>query len=205
MYGLDIDKDRVEFVLKNIEWYKDHGYNPVLPNGQRINDLEDKSDQDLMFLVEQEYSEQIYAQIAKDIEQEWENAMTIWDIKSLNDTTLSFSPLYCIKLTKYGTSGSYQGDDTIILNIKGLNKETVSKVIFHEIIHLTIESLIQKYEVTHWHKERLVDLIFKRVFPEKAFEQKLPEQAYEVDSVFESNYGNIEKIIVELSSLSKAA
>lgn len=195
MYGLDIDKKRVESVLKNKEWYKTYGYNPILPNNQRIDGLEDIANQDFLSLVESEYDEKVYVQIAKDITQEWNAIMKIWDKSSLDHTTLNFLPVYNIKLTKYGTSGSYQGIDTIILNIKSLNKDTSAKVIFHEIIHVTIEMLIQKYRIAHWHKERLVDLIFKQIFPEKAFEQKLPKQAYEVDRIFKSYYGDIEKII----------
>ncbi len=61
-----------------------------------------------------------------------------------------------IKLTRYGTSGSYQLPNFIVYNIhdaRGI------KTIYHEIAHLVFESEFVQYAVSHWQRERIIDLL----------------------------------------------
>jgi len=60
----------------------------------------------------------------------------------------------------------------------------LARVIFHEMIHLAIEPLIKKYNVPHWRKERVVDLLYKELLPEFSFKQKIPEKVHTVDNAF---------------------
>ena len=60
-------------------------------------------------------------------------------------------------LTKYGTEGSYNPPNRIFLNIS--NKSPQTLVLLHEITHLIIHKYIKKYQIQHWEKERIVDLI----------------------------------------------
>jgi hypothetical protein len=71
----------------------------------------------------------------------------------------------------------------------------------HEIIHLCIEPLIKKFRIPHWQKERVVDLLFRSFFPDKAFLQVLPEEAHVVDSVFDAGFADIEDLMVKLSHM----
>jgi hypothetical protein len=43
-----------------------------------------------------------------------------------------------------------------VLNIRSTR---AIRVLVHEIIHLMIESDVQKYHISHWEKERIVDLV----------------------------------------------
>ena len=67
--------------------------------------------------------------------------------------------------------------------------------ILHEMIHLAIEPLIQQHAVSQRNKERLVDLLFKELFPEHAYEQSRFADNPQVDEVFESFYPDIASIV----------
>ena len=66
------------------------------------------------------------------------------------------------------------------------------------MIHLCIEPLVQQYATPHWYKERIVDLTFKRLFPEIAFEQNLSKEVLVIDPVFEQHYSNFEEIFAHI-------
>lgn len=83
---------------------------------------------------------------------------------------------YPIVFTLYGTGGSYDpesGTVTLLTNSKGnfMKYEKPAYTIMHEIIHMGIEaSIVQKYNLPHGLKERIVDkityLLFKDSLPE---------------------------------------
>ncbi len=91
--------------------------------------------------------------------------------------------------------GSYDIPNIIVLNIASKNIELLPKIICHEMIHLCIEPLVQKYTTPHWYKERIVDLTFRRLFPEMAFEQNLPNEVLVIDPIFNQYYGDFETIL----------
>ena len=63
---------------------------------------------------------------------------------------------HVIRLTNYGVGGSYNLPSLVVLNI---NMKMLVKTVVHEIIHLMIQDLIDKYEIKQWEKERVVDNI----------------------------------------------
>lgn len=81
-----------------------------------------------------------------------------------------FFPEYKIKLTLYGPGGSYDNNAGSVLlqtypdgRFKGYNNPI--NTIIHEIIHIGIEQpIIQKYNLPHTTKERIVDLFVKICF-----------------------------------------
>ena len=87
--------------------------------------------------------------------------------------------------------------NTVIINISQQNK--VISTIMHEIIHLTIDKLIRKYKTEHWQKERIVNLISLKIFPDKFKLQRDPENAEVIEREFKANYPNIEVIIKNIS------
>ena len=64
--------------------------------------------------------------------------------------------IFDVRLTQYGVSGSYQLPNFITFEID--SKDGI-QTLFHEMIHLMIESDVQTYGVKQWEKERTVDLI----------------------------------------------
>lgn len=91
-----------------------------------------------------------------------------WDFKIFD--------VYPIVFTLYGTGGSYDpesGTVTLFTNTEGefMNYEQPANTIMHEIVHMGIEaSIVQKYNLPHALKERIVDkityLLFKSSLPE---------------------------------------
>lgn len=64
-----------------------------------------------------------------------------------------------VVLTKYGTGGSYELPNKIILNITSdYNDPCITFV--HELVHLLVEEpIVKKYNLSHWQKEGLVDYL----------------------------------------------
>lgn len=91
-----------------------------------------------------------------------------WNFKSFES--------YRVVFTLYGTGGSYDPDAgivTLFTNTKGdfMNYDDPENTIIHEIVHIGIEqSIIQKYQLSHGLKERIVDtfvfLMFSDLLPE---------------------------------------
>ncbi len=68
-------------------------------------------------------------------------------------------------------------------------------IIFHEIVHMAIEHLIQKYKIQQWHKERLVDLMMDKYFPGLTEKQNIKEDVSAVDEAFNNFFPDIEAIV----------
>ncbi len=72
---------------------------------------------------------------------------------------------YDIVLTVYGTGGEYRWEDPAVgtVLVKADTRKTVrgyTKTILHEMVHIGIqETIVNKYNLSHWETERLVDLI----------------------------------------------
>ncbi len=151
-YGINFEFDRVKSVLKKIDWYNSQGYDIKLPNG--TNDK--SSDEEIRDQIRKEFKEEDYLNIIKEIN------LDISKIKEQLSSRLgeifgeNVPENFLIYLTNYGSGGSYNLPNKVIFNIKNIRG---LKTIIHEIIHLLIEDLIQKYNVQHWEKELIVDLI----------------------------------------------
>ena len=118
-----------------------------------------------------------------------------WEFKTFDN--------YNIIFTLYGTGGSYDpdlGTVTLFTTLDGefMNYDNPSNTIIHEIIHMGIEeSIIQKYEVSHGLKERIVDTIAYLMFREF-----LPD--YKIQNMGNTNiddFLNKRKDIDELDSI----
>ncbi|ANM30536.1 hypothetical protein ABI59_14560 [Acidobacteria bacterium Mor1] len=89
-------------------------------------------------------------------------------------------PLYEVTLTLYGSGGSYRPDTgRIILFTRpdgsfkgGGGVHTIA----HEMMHLAVEEgIVQRFALSHWEKERLIDLLVKghlgHLFPDYRLQQ----------------------------------
>ena len=100
----------------------------------------------------------------------------IYAQKSKWDWTFQTFSQYKIVFTLYGTGGSYDPDKgiiTLLTNKEGgfMKYQNPAYTIIHEISHIGMEySLVQKYNLSHGLKERLVD-----TFVFLMFQEELPE------------------------------
>lgn len=181
-FSKEFENYRIENCLKKIDWYKEQGYKLNLPETD----------------VDQEYREEDFLAFSNLIQKNW----AIYE-KKLHDLLANLKgseiqETYNLNLTKYGVGGSYSLPNTIIVNISQTNKDIFIPTIIHEIIHLSIEKLITKYKIEHWQKERLVDLISLKFFPDEFKLQRNPKDFEIIQQSLEINYPNIELIIKEI-------
>lgn len=104
---------------------------------------------------------------------------------------------YKIVLTLYGTGGSYDPDGgivTLLTNKEGgfLKYENPANTIIHEISHMGMEySLVQKHNLPHGLKERIVDTFVHLMFHEKLPQYKIQNMG---DSAIDDYFNKQEDI-----------
>ncbi|MFK7771411.1 MAG: hypothetical protein AB8F94_04695 [Saprospiraceae bacterium] len=119
-----------------------------------------------------------------------------WEFKTFEN--------YNVVFTLYGTGGSYDpdlGTITLFTTIEGdfMNYDKPTNTIIHEIIHMGIEqSIVQKYNLAHGMKERIVDIItytmFKDFLPEYSI-QKMGDPKIDKYLKEKKDIGNLDSII----------
>lgn len=201
-YGPNRDISRVSNAIKRLPWYAERGYNMAsvkIPAGLS----ESSTQEEITAAVLLEYSETEYEAFKVFIEEKWKefskNFEKLKDVPSLN-----LRDKYTLVLTKYGMGGSYDTEKgEAIVNLSRREKEKTIGVIFHEIVHMTVEHLIQKYQIKHWHKERLVDLMMSKYFPGLTNMQDIKENAAVVDEAFSKFSPDFEAITKAISEKNK--
>ena len=147
-YSLSYEKKRVLNTIKKIDWYKENNYRVSLPDGA----------------LDKDYRPAAYKIVEKKIEGWWrKDARTF--VRNMEVRKLKPKSRYRIFLTRYGTGGSYDLPGDIVLNISQKKASQLHAVVFHEMIHLSIEPLIARYRIPHFAKERLVDLLLGDLIP----------------------------------------
>ena len=194
VYGLDQEIERVRNTLERLPWYKQQGYRVGLPQ----NISEQSSLGEITNSVSYEYSEAGYEDFTQWIKEQWPQIPAGFEeLKKIPSFLLRNA--YTVFLTKYGSGGSYDAQSgKVIVNIETRGKEKIIGTIIHEIIHTGIEYLIVSYDVQHWHKERLVDLIGKKYFPGLTPLQNIKEDTAIVDDAFRKHFPDIEAIAREI-------
>ncbi len=199
MINLDIKYSPEEEILQvqntidKIDWFNEKGYTFKLPKTLSLEDR-DFSPESIKQSIWDEYKEENYKKEERYI---LKTLPKINEVLESYFTATSIEPQssYKINLTRYGVGGSYNPPNKIIVNIQTRSEMKLVKTIVHEIVHLSIEELIQKYNVDHWSKERLVDLILEKIAPEVNTMQNIPVNTDSVDEAFEKEYTNIESIV----------
>jgi len=188
-FSVKTEIKRVENTLAKLDWYRNNGYNPDLPND--LNNIE-KS-------VENEFGEKLFQQVQNGITNEWKKVSADFPSK-LKTLKLDCHNIYRIQLTKYGVRGSYNLPNVIIINIRDREIKDIVRTVIHEIIHLSIENWIIEYKTPHWQKERLVDLIFDKIYQELNKMREPKENSDTVDRNFKKYYPDIKKVIKNIGT-----
>lgn len=202
-YSVDLETQRVFSMIKKIEWFNKMGYKINLPEkikSMDLNKMAKMTKKDIKKIITEEYKVQNYQRIESVIEKRWSNVSTKLFL-NLSTTNLKCEPFYILTLTKYGTGGSYNLPNTIILNFNRKIPDNLIRIIIHEIIHLSIQPLIEKFMINHWSKERIVDLIMAKATPELAKMQNLPQNTKKIDKLFDNFFPDVEKIIRQCAQL----
>lgn len=192
IYSQNFEVERIRYTLSKIEWFKQHSYKVSLPN--LINADNRYRVEDLTEIVKSEFDENIFKAQIDIINEKWSIYASRF-FEELVKMGLEPSDNYILYMTRYGVGGSYNIPNEIIINIQQKSGVDLIGTIFHEIIHLNIEPLIQKYNISHWTKERIIDLILAKVLPDISQMQKLPVDCAEIDKIFKANFPDIEMVI----------
>jgi len=163
--------------IRRLPWYKENGYNVGLPEHKDFESVYQKPE--LFADRQEEYLKKLFYEGIYDIS-EFDASLKIIKqsvnvVKSALEKLailaknwgFSLKSKYDIMLTLYGPGGSYhwEGDvGGVITKARFQGKPrsiySFTKTIIHEIVHIGIErDIVRKYNLKHWEKERLVDLI----------------------------------------------
>lgn len=160
-------------ILEQMPWYKSNGYHITLPSHPIFKDLEehpekiktlDQATRDKYFeiFISEIYKPLDITSITESLNKNTKLLLTTLDkLKVLNKNWgFKIFPKYKIVPEMYSPGGRYHSwSGQITLDIKN-SVYGVYRNIIHEMVHLGIEEIIvQKYKLTHWEKEGLVDLI----------------------------------------------
>lgn len=182
------ETDYIWQTIQDINFFEENNYQINLPKGDLIDELKRKSKRNTLndndykkletFITDSVYDKADYLKGFTKIKNERSliNKM-ISDIDQLklNWTFKTFNT-YQINITLYGPGGSYNPDEGSILIFttpdgQFKNYSNPANTIIHEITHIGIEnSIINKFQLTHPLKERIVDtfvfLNFKEELPD---------------------------------------
>lgn len=215
----DSEADYIWRNIQDIPFFEQNNYQLSLPQGQVMEELKAKarkqqlSDEDYerlkSFMQDSVYQASSYAPGYEKIERQLEvlNKMVAelkaspwqWGFKKF-DT-------YQINCTLYGPGGSYNPDEgslIIYTTPQGQfkNYANPANTIIHEIVHIGIEeAIIQKYNIPHRLKERIVDkmvsLCFQKYLPNYTI-QDMGE--YRIDAYLQSpeDIQNLDKYVQEI-------
>lgn len=195
-FSVQDETERVESTLKRSAHFKEKGYSPSLPKGIS---LENPADSEIESKVSAEFNSSIYKEKKIELENIWKEIKDSF-IPNLQTLNLPIQHEYIVSLTKYGM-GSYQIPNQVFINFE--KSANLLRSLPHEIIHLTIENLILEHSIEHWGKERLVDLIQARFFPDNKRLQKDPENSDKIQEIFDKHFPDIKTIIEEIAKIKK--
>ena len=167
------------YTLRNMAFFREHGYDVTFPDHKNFAQLSkaplDTSEVNKKELYElfgrKIYDKSKYEKGLKGVlhaEEIVENAFPIFEkFREKWDFTVHKS--YEVILTLYGPGGQYNPKTGKIF-LKSTANGQFKRIdpmhtIIHEMVHIGIEkNIVKKYQLTHWEKERVVDLVCSLAF-----------------------------------------
>jgi len=207
-----LESEYVWRTIQDIKFFENNNYTISLPEGPLIEELLVKSKNNKLskedykrlevYIKDSIYNKSDYKKGYDKISGEL--VLIHQMINEINDLNLRWNYKefnnYQINLTLYGPGGSYNPDNGSILIYttpegRFKNYENPINIIIHEIIHIGIEkSIINKYEIPHTLKERIVD-----TFVFLCFRQYLPD--YRMQNMGDNRIDNYLKTKEDLMDL----
>ncbi len=181
----------IEYLANKLPWFKDNGYNIDLPSHPKFEFLHtniqvlsegEKEELKQVFITEVYHKTSFDMALSNlhDAEPVTRKGLDLLSVLAKN-WDFHLKQQYNIVLTLYGPGGNYNvTEGRILVKIKEnkeIPKKWIEKTILHEIVHIGIEeSIVQKFNLLHWEKERLVDLIcfyhLKEILPDYQMQEK---------------------------------
>lgn len=165
--------------LGDMEFYQANGYDVVLPDHPAFG-REASSPGSAEVFASEVYQAAELEQAVKILAEESVNLKQALEWFAANSATEGFRSFdrYEVILTLYGPGGSYDPETgTIVLFTTSDGKFKGGggpHTIVHEMMHLAVEEgLVRRFGLSHWEKERLVDLLVQRDFSESLPDYKL--------------------------------
>lgn len=171
----DSESEYIWRTIQDIKFFVEKNYQISLPQGSLIGDLKVKSklgnltNEDYerlkVFVQDSVYDKADYQKGYEKIENELELINRMIDKISNSNFNWNFKEFntYQVNLTLYGPGGSYNPDEGSVLifttiNGQFKNYDNPANTIIHEITHIGIEeAIVNKYDISHALKERIVD------------------------------------------------
>jgi len=156
-FGIEPEKRRLENTLAKLDWYDSHGYRVRFPAGI---DPRTAQFEEIVRALEREFDIEDYRKASAKIRRGYSSIEPDL-VKALEEATGRKAPsTFEVILTKYGTGGSYNLSNRIILNIN--NRHPIETLV-HEICHILLEPDVKKRGTIHEKKEKAVDSLFGKI------------------------------------------
>lgn len=201
-YSENLEISRLLYTLNRLEWYLNNGYSLdyiSFPEGLVVSNTARGVDEEkVALLVKKEYNSNKYKEAAESLDNLYRNYKQILGI-FINKISLGILPEIEVVLSRYGIGGSYHLPNKIVCNIAKMYNIGLLRATLHEIIHLHIEPLIKKYQINHWSKESIVNLLFQSAFMDIYKESDTRNNEGSVKQAYDKFFPDIEKIISTVS------
>ena len=213
VYDTNYQTQELKSIIADWDWYIENNYGTdwlSLPKKIDRTKIKNYSEEEIAKMVEDEYDESLYKKPEQYISENWQNISEkmrgVFD-----DNGIKFPNELCIYLTAYGTGGSYHFPNEIAINITKKFDLGLLITIVHEVIHLTIQEYIEKYNVNQQQKERIVDLFMSKYFSDIFPSQKDKTQPVyskidisKIDNIFEKYQPNMETVVKKVGEIPNA-
>jgi len=197
-HSLTFDVERILSTIKKLEWYKNQKYHVDIPVSIRKNPK--KTRKEIIKIIREKYQRARinYERIITKVRLWWQKHGDIF-LERMKQHEIKIFPRYIIWLTKYGSGGSYNPPNSIVINISKKSLRKIYTIILHEIIHLGIEDLIARYHIPHFAKERMVDYLAPEISPEFSKKQNLPlnNDVQKMDLAWQKGENKLAKEIIK--------
>jgi len=195
IFSKEFEVERVMDTLSKRNWFNENSYNIHLP--KPLEEDREYSASEVSNAVDLEFDESFYDPAKKYLEENWGKASANWG--EFENAGLKIQSKYIIHITRYGVGGSYNLPNIVVVKVDADIYSRLIRIIFHEIVHLAIQDLIEKYRIDHWQKERVVDLLIKKIAPQLSKMQNVPIDTEKIDALFSENYPNIDMLLNAMS------
>lgn len=164
----------VMYLVKKLPWFNENGYKIALPTHKVFESM--YANPKLITEEDEKRLETIFYEEIYDISKFDDNLAVLRRTEGTVKKALEklavlekawgfkVKSKYEMILTLYGPGGNYVWKGEVGKIITKTNREksilSLTETIIHEMIHIGIEeNIVEKYNLKHWEKERLVDLI----------------------------------------------
>ena len=180
-------------VIRNFKWYREHGYfaSLYLPKILDIEQEQISSEEEVRGAIVAEYDQLLYDAAAQEITRSW-SEVDERVTAALRTNGLATTEEHVVRLTRYGTGGSYHLPNIIVVNFAKM-RATVPALV-HEMIHLSTERHIKRHGVDQQQKERLIELITKKIVPDMILQRQTSGHP-EVEKAFGEYFPDLDAIV----------